>query len=207
MLFSASWSQLCSWFSFAFHLLFPQGKDDVTVHLLSMQEGGKKETQRHLRLTSKNESSLLTHSVGANSQAHKVLSANLWLFCHQRGIHLVSMHDDDFKSYHSPLVEMKVAVGFFSFLTNSVTTHRWARMAKVNVFSSEASLLRHVWPLPTHFPKRSNLPAWIRSRIGSVVQLNTSQAFELGHRSRFITSSYLLGALADSTPPSRESLV
>lgn len=82
----------------------------------------------------------MTHSVGANSQAHKVLSANLWLFCHQRGIHLASMHDDDFKSYHSPSVEMKVAVGFFSFLTNSVTTHRWARMAKVNIFSSEACL-------------------------------------------------------------------
>lgn len=70
-------------------------------------------------------------------------------------------------------------------------------------FSSEARLA-----LANSFPqKRSNLPAWIRSRMGSVVQLNASQAFELGHRSRFITTSYLLGALADSTPPSRESLV
>lgn len=110
-----------------------------------MQEGGKKETQRHLRLTSKNESSLLTHSVGANSQAHKVLSANLWLFCHQRGIHLVSMHDDDFKSYHSPLVEMKVAVGFFFFFNKQCDNTQMGSDGKSQRFlfwgfSSEACL-------------------------------------------------------------------
>lgn len=95
---------------------------------------GKKETQLQLRLTSKNESSLLMCSVSANSQVHTILSANLCLFCHQRGIHLVSLQDDDFKSYHSALVKMKVPV-WFSFLFNKLWRHTdglgWS---KVNVF-------------------------------------------------------------------------
>lgn len=167
---------------------------------------GKIETQLHLRLTSRNESSASTHPLSASSQVHEVRGANLCLFCHQRGIHLVSMHDD-FRSSPTTVLwwKWRTQCDFLLALTKSITTHRRARLAKVNVLF-ELLLWGMFGLCQLISPKRSDLPVWIRSPTAQSCNWThrkpSSQDTEPG-------SSPILPVWnpSDWTPPSRESLM
>lgn len=68
-----------------------------------------------------------------------------------------------------------------------------------SLWASWLKNLKHFRPLPIHFPK-DNLPAWIKSH-DSTALLNTSQAFQVSHRSYFISILSSLGLLQISLGP------
>lgn len=112
-------------------------------------------------------------TVGTDSLTYEVLPANRCLYCHQWGIYLVSMRDYDFESSLTAVL----------FGNQGCCRHRKnTQMAtkKKTRHSLWASFLRHVRSLPVHFPKRSNLPAWIRSLMTQLCFWTHHKPLKLG---------------------------
>lgn len=88
-------------------------------------------------------------------------------------------------------LEIKVAAWCF---TDTVRTHRWGRMAKNSTFSL-GFLSEACSAFASSFPQKIKSASLDKVSYDSAVLLNSSQAFEVRHRSCFITNLYLLELL------------
>lgn len=138
----------------------------------------------------------------ASSQA-----ANLCLFCQPPGIHLVSLHDDDLQSSLTTVLWWKWRsqwdVFFFYKQHHETQTHTHGhRLAKVNTVCE----LLPGGTFANSFPREVKSTSLDNVSYVSVVQLNTSQAFQSGPESPVRQQFYLFETLQIRLQPAENHL-